>query len=207
MGTQDERVDAYIASSAEFARPILAYLREVVHAACPEVEEDMKWSFPHFMYKGMLCSMASFKAHCAFGFWKGSLVFDAAKPAANEDSAMGQLGRITKLADLPSRRALTRFIRKAVDLNDAGIKAAQRAKPRAVRRATIRVPSDLASAMARNARARAAYEGFTYSHKKEYVQWIAEAKRPQTRSRRVDTAVRQMAEGKPLHWKYQASGR
>src|SRR5205814_6263901 len=103
MGTRDARVDAYIAKAADFARPILSHLREVVHAACPDVEETMKWSFPHFMYRGMLCSMASFKEHCAFGFWKGSLFVQNSSDGAGE-SAMGQFGRITKLSDLPTKK-------------------------------------------------------------------------------------------------------
>ena len=94
MGITDPRVDAYIAKSAPFARPILAHIRKAVHTGCPDVEETMKWSFPHFVYKGMLCSMASFKAHCAFGFWKGSLLKDSVGSAAS-DEAMGQFGRIT----------------------------------------------------------------------------------------------------------------
>src|SRR5450432_2902091 len=109
MGTRDARVDAYIARSADFAQPILTHLREVVHAACPDVEEAMKWSFPHFLYKGMLCSMAAFKQHAAFGFWKGALVLGRGKDA----DAMGQFGRITKRSDLPSKRAFAGYVRKA----------------------------------------------------------------------------------------------
>src|SRR5262249_47435591 len=107
MPTRDSRVDAYITKSAEFARPILAHLREVVHGACPDVEETMKWSFPHFQYKGMLCSMAAFKEHCSFGFWKGSLVLDEGN--GSEEKAMGQFGRITRLSDLPSRKTLNGY--------------------------------------------------------------------------------------------------
>src|SRR2546430_17673594 len=113
MGTRDQRIDAYIAKSAEFAQPILRELREIVHAGCPEVEEAMKWSFPHFMYKGMLCSMAAFKEHCAFGFWKGSLVM-----APKSVDGMGQFGRITSRKDLPPKRVLLGYIKKAVQLND-----------------------------------------------------------------------------------------
>ncbi len=127
MGTRDKRVDAYIAKSAEFARPILRDLREIVHEACPEVEETIKWGFPHFDYKGMLCGMAAFKQHCTFGFWKSKLVLD---PDDNKSrDAMGQFGRITSLKDLPSRRMLIGCVKKAKELNDAGIKT-PRPKPR-----------------------------------------------------------------------------
>src|SRR5271155_741106 len=116
MGTRDDRVDAYIARSAEFARPILTHLRDVVHAACPEVEETIKWSFPHFLYKGMLCSMAAFKEHCTFGFWKGALVVAGGGGAA--EKAMGQFGRITSLAELPAKKVLTSTIKAAMKLNE-----------------------------------------------------------------------------------------
>src|SRR6266404_3698817 len=127
MGTRDKRIDAYIAKSADFAQPILRELREVIHEGCPEVEETMKWSFPHFMYKGMFCSMASFKEHCAFGFWKGALI--VGKNDGAVEKAMGQFGRITRLSDLPSKKLLSGFIKEAMKLNEAGVKAPSRSKP------------------------------------------------------------------------------
>src|SRR5438477_8689176 len=128
MSSRDPRIDAYIAKSAPFARPILTYIRKAVHAGCPDVEETMKWSFPHFMYKGMLCSMASFKAHCAFGFWKGALVLGQGGDGAANEDAMGQFGRLTAKSDLPSDKELTRLIQRAVELNDEGVKL-ERPKP------------------------------------------------------------------------------
>jgi uncharacterized protein YdeI (YjbR/CyaY-like superfamily) len=199
VATRDPRIDAYIAKSADFARPILAHLREVVHAACPDAEETMKWSFPHFQYKGLLCSMAAFKEHCAFGFWKGSLVLGEA--GGGSDGAMGQFGRITKLGDLPSKKALTGYIKKAMDLNEAGVKSPTRSKPKAPK-AELVVPDDLASALEKNAAAHATFEKFSPSNKREYVEWITEAKTQATRTRRLETAIEWMAEGKPRNWKY-----
>src|SRR3954447_23208419 len=121
MATRDPRIDAYIAKSADFARPILEHLRAVVHATCPAVEETMKWSFPHFQYKGMLCSMASFKEHCAFGFWKSTLVIENSN--GESEPAMGSFGRITKLSDLPSKKILIGYVKKAMKLNDEGVKS------------------------------------------------------------------------------------
>jgi len=121
MGKKDPRVDAYIARSAGFARPILKHLRKVVHAGCPDVEETIKWGFPHFMHKGILCSMASFKAHCAFGFWKRKLLEKRLKGVAKgKGPAMGDFGRLTSLSDLPSERVLIRCVREAAALNDKG---------------------------------------------------------------------------------------
>jgi uncharacterized protein YdeI (YjbR/CyaY-like superfamily) len=199
MATRDPRVDAYIAKSADFARPILEHIRAVVHAACPDVEETMKWGFPHFQYKGLLCSMAAFKEHCAFGFWKGSLVLG--KGDGEADNAMGHFGRITKVSDLPSKRVLTGYIKKAMELNEAGVKSPTRSKPKAPKSAPV-APDDLAAALEKNPAARSTFEGFSPSHKREYIEWITEAKTPATRARRLETAVQWMAEGKPRNWKY-----
>jgi uncharacterized protein YdeI (YjbR/CyaY-like superfamily) len=198
MGTRSERVDAYVAKSAEFARPILEHLREVVHSACPEVEEAFKWSFPCYLYKGMLCSMAAFKEHCSFGFWKNALILD--KDGNEAERSMGQFGRITRLSDLPPDEVLTGYIREAMRLNDAGIKAPNRAKPKVARE--LVVPDDLAAALAGHEAARATFERFSPSHKREYVEWITEAKTEATRVRRLGTAIEWLGEGKPRNWKY-----
>jgi uncharacterized protein YdeI (YjbR/CyaY-like superfamily) len=196
MGTKDPRVDSYIDNARDFAKPILKRLRAAVHGACPEVEEAMKWSFPHFMYKGMLCSMASFKEHAAFGFWKGSLVLGARSKNAE---AMGQLGRLTSLADLPPKAVLSAYIKHAAALNDDGVKVARvkRAAPKAVR-----VPAALAAALKTSARAHATFSAFSPSQKREYIEWITEAKSAATRERRVRTAIEWMADGKARNWKY-----
>jgi uncharacterized protein YdeI (YjbR/CyaY-like superfamily) len=195
MGTRDPRVDAYIERSADFAKPILNRLRETVHAAVPQAEETLKWGAPYFDYKGPICGMAAFKRHCAFVFWKDKLVVE--NPS---DEAMGQLGRIESLDDLPPKRTLTAWLKKAVKLNEEGVKA-----PRSVRppKPPVRVPQDLKSALARNAKARAAFEGFSPSHRREYVEWIEDAKRDDTRRKRLATAIEWMGEGKPRNWKYQ----
>jgi uncharacterized protein YdeI (YjbR/CyaY-like superfamily) len=200
MGTRDKRVDAYITKSADFAKPILTYLREVVHETCPDAEETMKWSFPHFTYEGMLCSMASFKEHCAFGFWKGSLIVE--QDGKSADEAMGQFGRITKLSDLPSKKVLAGYIKKAMALNESGAKVTP--KPKRAKR-ELAVPDYLTVALKKNRKALATFEGFTPSHRREYVEWITEAKGEDTRQRRLEQAIEWMAEGKPRHWKYMRS--
>jgi uncharacterized protein YdeI (YjbR/CyaY-like superfamily) len=198
MGTRDDRVGAYIAASAEFARPILNYLRDLVHATCPNVEETMKWNFPHFQYKGLLCSMAAFKAHCSFGFWKGSLILGKARK--DDEKSAGEFGRITTLAELPSRKVLSGYIKKAMELNDAGVKPAGRPKPKTV--AEVIVPDDLTSALQKNKTAMAAFEKFPPSHRREYIEWITDAKTEPTRTRRLQTAIEWIAEGKSRQWKY-----
>jgi uncharacterized protein YdeI (YjbR/CyaY-like superfamily) len=197
MGSRDTRVDAYIAKSNDFAKPILTYLRDLVHTTCPEVEETMKWSFPHFMYKGMLCAMASFKEHCSFGFWKDSLVVENGGEA---EEGAGSFGRLTKLSDLPSKKILTGYIKKAVKLNEDGIKRPAPPKPKAPKE--VVVPDELAKVLKGNAAARATFEKFSPSHKREYIAWITEAKTEATRTKRLQTAIEWMAEGKPRNWKY-----
>jgi uncharacterized protein YdeI (YjbR/CyaY-like superfamily) len=200
MGKKDPRVDEYIAKAADFAQPILRHLRKVVHAGCPEVEEAMKWSAPHFLYKGMLASMAAFKSHCAFGFWKGTVLAERHGATDRLGEAAGQFGRITKIADLPDEKTLIAYVREAAALNDEGAKVAR--KPKTEKKADLEVPDDLHEALAKNRKAQATFEGFSPSHKREYVEWLSEAKTDATRKRRLDQAVEWMAEGKSRHWKY-----
>lgn len=201
MGIKDPRVDEYIERSAPFARPILKHLRRLVHTGCPSVEETIKWGFPHFEHQGVLCSMAAFKQHCAFGFWKGKLL---ARPGRGglvpDDAAMGQFGRITERGDLPGDRALLALVKRAVALNEAGVQ-------RPVRRRTtgdreLEVPAYFMAVLRKNTRALKTFKGFSYSNRKEYVEWVVEAKGEETRRRRLETAVEWMAEGKIRNWKY-----
>jgi len=187
MGTRDPRIDAYIAKAADFAKPILIHLREVVHSACPDVEETMKWSNPHFMYKGMLGGMAAFKEHCAFGFWKGSLIVDSM--TAEGETAAGQFGRITKVSDLPARTVIAGYVKEAMRLNDEGVKTPSRMKSKRKTTKDVVVPDALAAALKKNRKARETFDAFSPSHKREYAEWIAEAKGEDTRKRRVETAV------------------
>lgn len=200
MANKDSRVDAYIAKSADFAKPILAHIRELVHQACPEVEETMKWSMPFFTYKGMLCHMAAFKGHCAMGFWKSALVMGKKGPTNGSDSAMGQFGKISALADLPSDKKMLGYIKEAKRLNDEGIKKPE--KPKAKGPKELVVPTELTAELKNNKKALATFESFSYSHKKEYVEWITEAKREETKAQRLATTMAWLSEGKPRNWKY-----
>lgn len=198
--SKDKRIDAYIAKAEPFARPILKHLREVVHKTCPEVKETMKWSFPHFDYKGVMCSMASFKQHAVFGFWKASLMKDKSlmQNAASETS-MGHLGKILSVKDLPSDKVLTGYIKEAMALNEAG-KKVERAKP--VMNRDVKVPNYFQKAINANKAASRIFEAFSPSNKKEYVEWIIDAKTDATRQKRMETAVEWMSEGKIRNWKY-----
>jgi uncharacterized protein YdeI (YjbR/CyaY-like superfamily) len=194
----DPRVDAYIAKAAEFARPILKHLRGLVHVGCPEVVETMKWSFPHFEHQGVLCSMAAFKQHCAFGFWKGKLFLPQEHDGS--ESAMGQFGRITTIDDLPAKKVLLGYIKQAVKLNEAGVKAPKTAKKE---KSTLVVPPYFKAALKKNKKAQTTFDNFSPSHQREYVEWITEAKQEATRQRRLETAIEWLAEGKSRNWKYE----
>ncbi|MDQ6926225.1 MAG: YdeI/OmpD-associated family protein [Candidatus Eremiobacteraeota bacterium] len=199
MGTKDPRVDAYITKSPDFAKPILTQLRDAVHATCPDVEESLKWSVPHFAYKGPFATMAAFKAHAGFGFWKGALVVE--QQDASADKSAGQLGRLTSVADLPPKKVLAGYIKKAMKLNEDGVPAPSRRKRRA-KDAPVDVPDALTRALAKNKKARAAFDAFTPARRRDYAEWIASAKADDTRARRIEQAIQWISEGKPRNWKY-----
>jgi uncharacterized protein YdeI (YjbR/CyaY-like superfamily) len=199
MGKKDRRVDAYIEKSAAFAKPILTELRATVHDTCPDCQETMKWSMPHFEYKGLMCGMAAFKSHATFGFWKGSLVLPDDGTAVAKDG-MGHFGKITSVADLPPKKTIAGYIRKAMALNDEGVQPAR--KPKAAAR-PVKAPADLAAALKKNKKAKTAFDAFPPSHKREYIEWITEAKTDATRARRLTQAVEWMAAGKSRNWKYE----
>jgi uncharacterized protein YdeI (YjbR/CyaY-like superfamily) len=194
MGKRDPRIDVYIAKAGDFAKPILCYIRDVVHEACPDVQEALKWSSPSFEYKGLLCGMAAFKQHATFGFWKHPLVTGSPR----EKGSMG-FARLTKVSDLPSKKVLAGYVKKAMALNEQGVRMPRTKK---APKPPAKAPADLLAALKTNAKAKAAYDAFSPSAKREYVEWIVDAKGEDTRARRVATAVEWMAEGKQRNWKY-----
>jgi uncharacterized protein YdeI (YjbR/CyaY-like superfamily) len=206
MPNIDPRVDAYIARSPDFARPILEFVREAIHAGCPDVEEGIKWRMPSFDYQGaILCNVAAFKQHCAVNFWRAPDLKVNGKPIGSpgDKGGMGNFGRLTSVGDLPSRAAFVALVKQAVRLKAAGgrtLMARTPSRPRAPR--PVVVPDDFTRALARNRRARVTFEGFPPGHRREYVEWITEAKTDATRQRRLATAVEWLAEGKPRNWKY-----
>ena len=195
--TLDPRIDAYIEHAAPFARPILAHVRALVHRACPQVEETIKWGMPTFVHAGgILCGMAAFKQHASFGFWRHADVVGEGEPR----DGMGSYGKMTSLDDLPPRTTLLAHLRKAMQLNEAGLKSPKR-KP--APRPAPDTPEDLAAALANNKAANATFDAFPPGCRREYIEWIVEAKREETRAKRLAQAVEWMAEGKRRNWKYE----
>lgn len=201
MGTRTAAIDRYIATAPAYARPILEKIREGFHAGCPEIEERIKWGHASFEYKGMLGGMAVFKKHVTFGFWKSRLMEDFDKLFARGPKSSPMGARVESLADLPSKKVFVAYVREAKRLNDEGLKEPMRARPKP--QAAVVVPPDLAAALKKNAKARTVFEGFSPSQKREYVEWITEAKRDETRSKRLATTVEWLQEGKRRNWKYE----
>jgi uncharacterized protein YdeI (YjbR/CyaY-like superfamily) len=205
--TLNPEVDAYIGRVQPFAQPIMEHLRQLVHKARPDVEETIKWSRPFFEYRGaILCNMSSFKEHCSFGFWGEEMSAVLREAKVLREDGMASLGRITSLANLPSDKQMLGWLRQAADFVDSG----QYTSPIAARRRVVKAPKpvlktsvEFATALKRNKKAAEIFAAFSPSCKREYVEWIAEAKRAETRDKRIATAVQWIAEGKQRNWKYQ----
>lgn len=197
----ETKVDIYIQNAAPFAQPILKHYRSLVHKACPDVEEKIKWGMPFFDYKGkMMCHMAAFKQHCAFGFFQAALMNEPTLVSnAESESAMGHLGRITALKELPSDKVLMGYIKKAMQITDEGKRIIKKAKPKVA----YVVPDYINTAIKKNKKAFAVWEAFAPSHRKEYATWIDEAKTDATKNKRIEQAIEWIAEGKQRNWKYQ----
>ena len=196
----DARIDAYIAAAAPFARPILRHLRKLVHAGCPDVVETIKWGHLSFEHSGkILCGIAAFKAHATFGFWHREMEQIITRDRGGVEGAMGLMGRIASLADLPDDKTMLRYIKTAVALLDSGKPARPPPKPKK----PLPVPADLAAALKKNKKAAAAFEGFPPSHRRDYIEWITEAKRPETRATRLATTIEWLSAGKRRNWKYE----
>jgi uncharacterized protein YdeI (YjbR/CyaY-like superfamily) len=201
------KVGAYVAKAAAFAQPVLTHLRGLVHKACPDVVEEMKWSRPFFLHGGVILgNMSAFKEHCSFGFWGAEMGKVLQADGVVQDGGMGSLGRITSVKDLPADKAMLEYLRQAAKFIDEGkgetFVAASRRVVKAPK-APVEMPEEFASALAKNKGAGKVFEGFSLSCKREYVEWIAEAKRAETREKRIAQAMEWIAEGKPRNWKYQ----
>lgn len=201
MATRSPDVDNYIAEAALFARPILKKIRQLFHKASPHITESMKWGFPHFEYRGIVGNMAAFNQHATFGFWKASLMRDPMGLLKIMGKTEMGAHRLLSVKDMPADEVMIAYIQHAIELNEAGIKATVKRSPKI--NLALEVPEDLAAALKKNKPAAKTFEAFSNSHRKEYIEWIEEAKRPETRAKRLAMTMKQLAEGKTRHWKYQ----
>lgn len=197
--SRDPRIDAYIAKAKPFAQPILIKIRTLVHAHCPDIDETMKWSSPSFLYKSrIMCQMAAFKEHATFGFWHGELV--TGKPALG---AMGSFGRLTSVDDLPPDKALASMFKTARTLIESGVKPPHVEGRGKHPKPELQMPQAFRTALDANPAASASYLCFSPSQRREYLDWIIEAKREATRDKRISQAVEWLADGKRRNWKYE----
>jgi len=195
------QVDAYIGKALEFARPILEKIRKAFHAGCPSVEETIKWGVPYFMYKGILGGMAAFKQHVGFGFWKSKLLDDPAKLFETGQGAKASMcnAHIKSVKDLPPQKILVGYVKAAVKLNDEGIQVPKRR----ARTDVPKMPAEFLAALNKNKQAKSNFDRLPPSHRREYLEWIVEAKRDETRQKRIATSVDWLGEGKHRNWKYE----
>lgn len=198
----NSQIDDYILKAQPFAQPILHHLRKLIHDACPQVEEKIKWGMPCFDYHGIMCNFASFKQHCTFGFWKAALMKDQSlmENAAKENS-MGHLGRITDIKLLPSDRKINAYIKEAMLLNEKGIKVQRIKNNKAIDQESE--PEYMLKALRSDKKVLANYESFSPSCKREYIEWVTEAKTELTRTKRLQQAILWIKEGKKRNWKYE----
>jgi uncharacterized protein YdeI (YjbR/CyaY-like superfamily) len=200
----DRRVDAYIEKAAPFAQPVLMHLRKLMHQACPRVKESVKWGMPFFIQQGVIiCHMAAFKQHCAFGFWGPQMKKALKRDGLHSSDAMGVLGRITSLRDLPPDKELLAYMRHASELVESGERQKSIERPRRKAKGDVRIPVELTAALKKNKLATKAFSEFSPSCRREYATWIAEAKRPETKEKRVAQAVEWIAKGRSRNWKYE----
>lgn len=204
----DPRIDDYIAKARPFAQPILSRIRELVHKACPGAVETMKWSRPFFEYKGaILGNMSAFKEHCSFGFWGEEIAAVLREAKVLRPDAMGSLGRLCSMEDLPSDKQMLKLLRQAAGFIDSGhytSPMAARNKVVKAPAAAVEAPAEFKKALKADKKAAAAFAAFSPSCKREYVEWIADAKRAETREKRIATAIEWIGAGKSRHWKYQS---
>ena len=194
----DPRIDAYIAKAQPYARPILERVRERVRSVVPDVEETLKWGAPSFVIDGkILLIMAAFKAHAALNFWRGQ---ELRGDEANAD-AMGQFGKLTSVDDLPGSDELDALIRQAADLARS---APRPRKPKHAPKPAPELHPEFAVALAAAPKAREVLESFAPSARRDYLEWVAEAKQDATRQKRIATAIEWLVEGKKRHWKYES---
>jgi uncharacterized protein YdeI (YjbR/CyaY-like superfamily) len=204
MVSIDPHVDAYIEKAAPFAQPVLTHLRKLMHQACPRAVESMKWGMPFFIQQGVILGhMAAFKQHCAFGFWGPQMKQVLIQDGLDANVSMGSLGRITTLKDLPSDKNMLAYMRQSAEFVTSGERKKSIERARTTAKRTVTIPAELARALKKNKRAAKAFQDFSKSCRREYAEWIADAKRPETKAKRVAQAIEWIAEGKTRNWKYE----
>jgi len=198
-------VDTYIAKSAPFAQPILWHVRELVHKAVPRAEEVIKWSRPFFMYNGIILgNMSAFKEHCSVGLWGEEITAKLRGDGIASNEGMGTFGRLESVKDLPGDKKLIAYLKQAAAAIDSGTRTKNYSRPQRVAKPELEVPAELAAALKKNKAAQKVFDEFAPSHRREYIEWVADAKRDETRAKRVEQTIEWLTEGKRRNWKYES---
>jgi len=200
MARLDRRVDAKFSQAPDFAQPIIQLLRKAIHQACPEVQETLKWGMPAFEYQGLLAIVGIFKSHCSLVLWKHQLLAEKFPELAEiANPSTGKFGRLTKRSDLPSQAKLNQYLKFAVALNAEGVRVPKRRK---ATRPVPTLPPEFKAALRRHKVAAQTFEKLSPSCQRDYVNWIADPKREETRAKRIATSIEWLAAGKKRNWKY-----
>ncbi len=197
-GNRISEVDAYIKKSPEFARPILVKLRALFHRADSRIQETMKWGVPHFEYKGIVGSFAAFKQHVGFGFWKSKLLKDPANLFGGDPKASMSSSKLTSIKHLPADKVILSYIQRAVELNEEEVIVPKEVN----RRPKLTAPDFFVAALKKNKKAQTNFQAFSETNRRDYIEWLIDAKQKETQKRRLATALNWLAEGKPRNWKY-----
>jgi hypothetical protein len=200
------QVTAYAAAMPAYAQPIFAHLRALIHTTCPDTDEAIKWSIPHFERDGdYLCIFAASPGHASFTFYKQQLMSDPRlRDNLNLPAIKRFMGRLTSLSDLPDDATLAAMLQEAADLNARGVRLPDRApKTPPVIDMPSAVATAVATALAANPAAQAVWDAKSAAWRKDYLVWITAAKTDPTRDARIAEALDWIADGKARFWKYQ----
>lgn len=198
MSNHNKKVDEYIFKMADFAKPILTHLRQIIFETCPDVEEDIKWGIPHYGYKGdHLVMMAGFKQHCSFSLYKAELMKDKMiQESVKAGKKFGYMDKVKDLSELPNKKVLTAYIKEAMELNSSGI-----SKPKVVKeKVEVVAPKEFIEALEQDKIAFSVYESKSPSFRKNYIIWIADVKTDETRQKRITQSLEWIREGKDRFW-------
>src|SRR5438270_1264994 len=181
-------VNDSLANAPEGTRPILVRLRRIFRQASPKLEEAIKWGVPCYLFKGPVGGFAAYKQHVSWGLWKSRALNDPEGLLGRGVSVMA--GKITKVSEIPPAAKIIALIEQVIALNEAGIKSPKPPEPE--------LPADFAAAMKKAGKAARHYAAFTPARKWQYVNWVTQAKRAETRAKRIEIAVERIGEGKTM---------
>lgn len=185
---------AYIESMPEFSKSICIKLRSIILSADKNITEDWKWG-PNYFLDGMLCGFSGFKHHVKLTFYNGSAMKNS-KGLFNHcvDNEFNRSIKYTDAGEVDAK-AIREYIKDSIQVNRNGFK-------RIVTDKEIKVPVDLLDALSQNKKATSFFDALSYGYKKDFVEWVISAKRPETRQDRIAKTVLMCGENRKMNDKY-----